>query len=581
MALFAAQHLSLSPVLHLDFSNDAGNTVVAGDFSDVVDLSGNGYHATQATAGSRPQRILNGQNGLSFARFGPTDSLVLPNVPQGNGQFVLMIGDTTQTGIGRRAFMTAGDIGPGTGANLLLGHDITDADNKPCLEWDGLSGRAKSPAVQRQAVIHWTTSDDGTETTARSAVDSSGGWSSKSAINTTPLYTTWDYIGHRSGYYETGFDCYEILVLPSEPDTEELGMLITSLVWKWGINAAFTWGSSPFFAPFVDIPPLYYAGANSITSVSVTDTTASSILITIDTDFGYDDYVSIQGMIWEATANPQEDPPSGMVILPTGSLSGPGEYELDFSSTPLTADVLYMFMAFEASMNPMMQPVQQFGFTEAPVMFTATAEGPAATPLTVGGMSQAQQQGVPTVSPAAAVQPTGMAQAQSISDLGLAHTYAVTPSVMRQAHSIEKAATHAASWIVAGSIRQIQRMTGVELTARYPVTAHDAKQGQALNIANLESNYMLAIQTLLQAQGQDEIAIDPNYPLTVAAISQAQGIKAPSSLTANGVLALNHMTQEQTEALVEAGGAIISFEGGHIVVRRKLGRRSISAWHLH
>lgn len=575
MALFGVQHLSVSPVLHLDFSNDAGNTAVAGDFSDVVDLSGNGYHATQATAGSRPQKIVGGQNGLSFARFGPTDVLDLPSVPQASGQIVVMIGDLSQTGTGTRALMTPDTGGLDSGITLLIGHSLDD--NKIAFEWDGASGLARNANTEkRKTVLQWQAYSDATKIYYRNQVDNISSGTTNTTISGTTLYTTWKHIGKRPGGDDTGLDLYELLILPDTITSEELRKLKAGLVYKWGIEGVYNFGNPPLDDWSVG-PPLYNpTPGSSLSDVSVTDTTATAMQVELTSNFAYPGYVTFAAFVWADTSTPGVDPPAAWVQV--GNLSGPGTYTLDFTGQTLTAGTGYILMVEESNYGP---PTQSFGTSGAPIPFTATADAPAATPLTVGGMSQGQQQGASVVSPAASVQPAGVTQAQSISDLGLAHTYAVTPSVMRQAHSIEKAATYAASWIVAGNIRQIQRMTGVELTARYPVTAHDARQGQALNIANLESNYMLAIQTLLQAQGQYEIAIDPNYPLTVAAISQAQRIKAPSSLTANGVLALNHMTQEQTEALVEAGGAIISFEGGHIVVRRKLGRRSISAWHLH
>lgn len=574
MALFGVQHLQVPPVLHLDFSNDAGNTEAAGAFSDVVDLSGNGYHASQATAGYRPTKMTK-PNGLSFARFAADSTMALPAIPQVSGQIVILVGSTALTGTGDRYFLSSDS---GVGPMLLVNN--ANSDGRIAASWE-LSARAagaSSGNKQGTGVFRWVCSDDGTDTTVKIEVDNrSSTASSTTAIQTPPIYDVWEIIGAYPGESDGGFDCYELLILDPSTPVGEVDDLVSALAWKWGIEAAHEWGSSVYD----EAPPLHYPGANSITDVTVTDTTATSMTAMVTSGFAYFQYVSMTAVLYASTSTPGVDPPDGMAMLPAGSLSGPGQYELDFSATSLQVGVEYMLMVQEMSADSMGQPIQNFGQTDMPVMFTATADAPAATPLTVGGVSQGQQQGAPAVSPAASVQPAGMAQGQSISDLSLAHTYAVTPSVMRQAHSIEKAATYAASWIVAGNIRQIQRMTGVELTARYPVTVHDVKQGQALSIANLESNYMLAIQTLLQAQGQDEIAIDPNYPLTVAAISQAQGIKAPSSLTAHGVLALNHMTQEQTEALVEAGGAIISFEGGHIVVRRKLGKRSISAWHLH
>ncbi|MAC32221.1 MAG: hypothetical protein CME38_01285 [Haliea sp.] len=572
--LFGAQHLQVPPILHLDFSNDAGNTVDAGAFSDVVDLSGNGYHATQATAGYRPTKMTM-PNGLSFARFADNSTMAIPAIPQVSGQVVIMVGSTALTGTGNRYFLGS-DSGDGP---LLLVNSAAFGAQISAL-WNGstLGSGSQSDNKQGAGVFRWKCSDNGTDKTVRPRVDSRSSWNTSSTAVHSPLYDAWEIIGAYPGDSDGGFDCYEILILPDNTPDGDIELLLAGLAWKWGIEAEYEWGNLPFDSA----PPLHYAGGSSITDVVVTDTTASSVTIRLTSDFAYPEYVSIMVAIFSTAGGPM-DPPVAQGALPPGSLTGPGDYDFDFSATPLDAGSEYVVMAQEVtpSAEPGGMPVQEFGFYSSPTPFTATAGAPAATPLTVGGMSQTQQQGAAGVSPAAAVQPAGMAQGQSISDLGLAHTYAVTPSLMRQAHSIEKAATYAAIWIVAGNIRQIQRMTGIELTARYPVTVHDAKQGQALNIANLESNYMLAIQTLLQAQGQDEIAIDPSYPLTVAAISQAQGIKAPSSLTAHGVLALNHMTQEQTEALVEAGGAIISFEGGHIVVRRKLGRRSISAWHLH
>lgn len=575
MALFAAQHLSVPPVLHLDYSNDAGNTEVSGAFSDVADLSGNGYHATQATAGYRPTKMTR-PNGLSFARFADNSTMSLPAIPQVSGQIVILVGSTALTGGGDRCFLSSDS---GDGPILLVNNLDVEGRIAALWNWSGRIGGESSGNKQGTGVFRWYFSDDGVDTTIRFEVDNrSTTSSSKRTKHSPPVYDVWDFIGAYPGDSDSGFDCYEILILdPSTPDGE-IDLLVAALAWKWGIEADHEWGNMPFGLA----APLYYAGENSITDVVVTDTTATAVTIRVTSDFAYSQYVAMAVVIFSAAGSPM-DPPAAAAELSPGSLTGPGDYVFDFSATPLDVGSDYVVMVQEVTLSPEPggMPAQQFGMYQSPSPFTATADAPTATPLTVGGMSQGQQQGAPAVSPAASVQPAGMAQGQSISDLGLAHTYAVTPSVMRQAHSIEKAATYAASWIVAGNIRQIQRMTGIEMTARYPVTAHDAKQGQALNIANLESNYMLAIQTLLQAQGQDEIAIDPNYPLTVAAISQAQGIKAPSSLTAHGVLALNHMTQEQTEALVEAGGAIISFEGGHIVVRRKLGKRSISAWHLH
>jgi hypothetical protein len=60
--------------LWYDFS-DAGNTIVSGAFSAVLDKSGSGHGLSQATAGKRPTVVT--QNGLNAARFTAASSQIM------------------------------------------------------------------------------------------------------------------------------------------------------------------------------------------------------------------------------------------------------------------------------------------------------------------------------------------------------------------------------------------------------------------------------------------------------------------------------------------------------------------------
>lgn len=69
--LFSPQNI-LGLQLWLDFSNDSSITLASNNISQINDLSGNGYHATQATAGDRPGTST--INGRPCGNWGTTES---------------------------------------------------------------------------------------------------------------------------------------------------------------------------------------------------------------------------------------------------------------------------------------------------------------------------------------------------------------------------------------------------------------------------------------------------------------------------------------------------------------------------
>lgn len=86
-AEYLAAILAYSPLAFYDASlsdiwEDSAGTIAAADDGDVVgrwdDLSGNGYHLSQATTGNKPLLKLNIQNGRRVTRFDGTDDR-LPN----------------------------------------------------------------------------------------------------------------------------------------------------------------------------------------------------------------------------------------------------------------------------------------------------------------------------------------------------------------------------------------------------------------------------------------------------------------------------------------------------------------------
>ena len=104
-----------------DFNN-AGNTVVSGAYSNVLDLSGNGYSLSQSTAANRPTQQVSAQNGLNTARFTSANSQRMSLAK------TLTVSNTfTSFAVCRRG-------GPsGTGVVELIGN--TSNGNDATIEW--------------------------------------------------------------------------------------------------------------------------------------------------------------------------------------------------------------------------------------------------------------------------------------------------------------------------------------------------------------------------------------------------------------------------------------------------------------
>jgi hypothetical protein len=113
---------SISGLLAWYDFNNAGNTVVSGGYSNVLDLSGNGYHLSQSTAENRPTQQVSAQNGLNTARFTSTNSQRMSLA------ITLTLGNTyTCFAVCRRSGPT------GTGVVELLGN--TSSGNDATIEW--------------------------------------------------------------------------------------------------------------------------------------------------------------------------------------------------------------------------------------------------------------------------------------------------------------------------------------------------------------------------------------------------------------------------------------------------------------
>jgi hypothetical protein len=113
---------SISGLLAWYDFNYAGNTVVSGAYSNVLDLSGNGYNLLQSTAANRPTQQVAAQNGLNTARF------TSANLQRMSLAKTLNISNTyTCFAVCRRG-------GPsGTGVIELLGN--TSNGNDATIEW--------------------------------------------------------------------------------------------------------------------------------------------------------------------------------------------------------------------------------------------------------------------------------------------------------------------------------------------------------------------------------------------------------------------------------------------------------------
>jgi len=142
----------------LDAGNSSSLTFNGGDVSQMNDLSGNGFHATQSTGANQPTLVSNGFNGKPTLDFDPTDSLVSSATiadyfltPTTNPTFVLVMACYMPT-IANSGGIILGSDSQAVGRVFFSSHF-----GGVSLIYDTVSGAAGRVTAGSQTDTGWTT----------------------------------------------------------------------------------------------------------------------------------------------------------------------------------------------------------------------------------------------------------------------------------------------------------------------------------------------------------------------------------------------------------------------------------------
>ena len=247
-----------------DFSNASSVTEVSGAVSQINDLSGNGGHLSQGTAGSRPTYTLAQQNGLNVATFdGTADFLALgSDYSLGTAQSIFWIGKPAATitaassvrylwtgGSYTHPSTTTSELLFGSGSvsgnftnerlfSVVVAHATGSAQ---------VYGNAKTNAdisTSFFASYAFTTSSNLFRGRFNGADDLATASTQGSFSSTNTRYPTLlRQLGARTG--SSGFwsgEVWETIVFPSYLSQSDTELVEGYLAWKWGVQASLPGG---------------------------------------------------------------------------------------------------------------------------------------------------------------------------------------------------------------------------------------------------------------------------------------------------------------------------------------------------
>lgn len=233
----------LSPVLWIDFSDAATVTTASGNVSQVDDKSGNGYHFTQSTAGSRPAYISAAQNGLNVARFdGSADFLSLgssalfQNVGGGSIYIVRKI-DVAPPAVGQNLWDSSNGTSTSrtyirvTATNLMgIGGRRLDADT---FSFSTGSATMDTAYGITTAVYNWTNSDTFTYDDKASDLTNTSFQTSGSTSNTAAHSATIGASAGGASFFDG--DIAEIIAFHAVHTATQRDTVLNFLGFKWGL----------------------------------------------------------------------------------------------------------------------------------------------------------------------------------------------------------------------------------------------------------------------------------------------------------------------------------------------------------
>ena len=234
MALWTPANIATA--LWMDASDSATITLNGSTISQWADKSGNGKHASQATASAQPALITSGLGGLNVAEFDGIDDYL--SLAAG---IVITTNMTVATVFGRA---TAGIY------SQPMGGSVANSPPYPVQWWtDNVayaalgSGHTTHGSASNSigSFITVTTRTASTQIVRRNGVKL-GTDQTAPSVGSNPL----SYIGRRSPQYHKGMIA-EIVVCASTDDVERLEGY---LAWKWGMQA-----SLPVGHPYVAAAP--------------------------------------------------------------------------------------------------------------------------------------------------------------------------------------------------------------------------------------------------------------------------------------------------------------------------------------
>jgi hypothetical protein len=234
----------ISTLAWYDASNESSVTLNGTDVSQINDLSGNGYNATQSTSSLQPA-YTNTLNSLKIMTFDGTNKLNLPSVNFNTDKSVSLYVVTRKRSTSGAFQVIAAFWKSGTNTAAILAQ-MTDGPNF----WGSYTGN-QDPAdsalntTDSYVLSLVASTTDGIMNFWRTGVadGSDGDWS------TTTVFSEGALGNDQYGSSLNG-DIAEIVLINQKDSTAERQEMEGYLAWKWGLEAGLPAGH-----PYKDAPP--------------------------------------------------------------------------------------------------------------------------------------------------------------------------------------------------------------------------------------------------------------------------------------------------------------------------------------